>query len=554
MKNILPRRVSPASSLLEIRILGIFRPARSRLPAMPLCGYQSAIIMRLPKSLPRIFILLACPVLLVVLFYAEEDWRGWHAWEQFKHEWTAKGEKFGSQSYFPALVPDDQNFAMTPLVVSSYGQMIDHTGHEIRPRNTNLVNRLQISCLREADTGDHPEIGSRQKRTLTDLKVWQQYYRNPTRTNSPGYKSDEFPVAANPETPAADVLLALSKYDAVVDELRQASRLPHSRFPLDYDNENPAAILLPHLVGLKRCSQVLQLRAIAELQNDQNDRALEDVKLMLRLADSVRNEPFLISHLVRIAILQISLQPVWEGLTEHKWSVGQLARLNQELSRLDFLTDYLLAMHGEMVFQDGLRRYLRHHPEQLLNVAGDPQASKPDIIGRICLHLVPSGWFFQNQIRCAQAMEEFYLPAADVQHQTIYPTMIRQAEAAVEHELKNVGPFNIMETMMLPALGSAARKFAYAQSSVDFARIACSLERYRIARHQYPESLDGLLPQYLGTLPHDVVGGAPLIYHPRADGQFQLYSVGWNEKDDGGVSAFKRDGSVDTEKGDWTWQ
>jgi len=349
-------------------------------------------------------------------------------------------------------------------------------------------------------------------------------------------------------------LLALSKYDAVVDELRQASWLPYSRFPLDYDNENPAAILLPHLAALRRCSQVLQLRAIAELQNDQNDRALEDVKLMLRLADSVRTEPFLISHLVRIAILQISLQPVWEGLTKHRWSDEQLARLYQELSRLDFLTDYQLAMHGEMVFQDGLRRYLRHHPEQLLNLAGDTQSSKPDIIGSICLHLVPSGWFFQNQIRCAQAMEEFYLPAADVQHQTIDPTMIRQAEAAVEHELKNIGPFNIMETMMLPALGSAARKFAYAQSSVDFARIACSLERYRMARGQYPESLDRLLPQYLGTLPHDVIGGAPLIYHPRADGQFQLYSVGWNEKDDGGVSAFKRNGTLDTETGDWTWQ
>jgi hypothetical protein len=129
--------------------------------------------MRLSKTLRRNLIGLSCSVLLIVLFYAEEDWRGWHAWQQFKREWEAKGEKFGVQSYIPAPMPDDQNFAMIPVVVSCYGQMIDQTGHEIRPRNTNLANQLQISRFREADSEHLPEVGSRQKRTLTDLSVWQ---------------------------------------------------------------------------------------------------------------------------------------------------------------------------------------------------------------------------------------------------------------------------------------------------------------------------------------------------------------------------------------------
>ena len=110
------------------------------------------------------------------------------------------------------------------------------------------------------------------------------------------------------------MLLALSKYDSAIKELRQASKLPDSRFPLEYDKEDPWAILLPHLAALKGCAQVLQLRAIAELQNSQSEQALDDVILMLRLTGSIRTEPFLISHLVRIAILQIALQPVWEGL------------------------------------------------------------------------------------------------------------------------------------------------------------------------------------------------------------------------------------------------
>ena len=64
-----------------------------------------------------------CFVTLIALFYAEEDWRGWHAWQKFKHEWEAKGEQFDFASVVPPPVPDDQNFALTPIVFTSYGSI-----------------------------------------------------------------------------------------------------------------------------------------------------------------------------------------------------------------------------------------------------------------------------------------------------------------------------------------------------------------------------------------------------------------------------------------------
>ena len=54
--------------------------------------------------------------------------------------------------------------------------------------------------------------------------------------------------------------------------------------------------------------------------------------------------------------------------------------------------------------------------------------------------------------------------------------------------------------------------------------------------------------QFIAKLPHDIIGGQPLKYRRTADGQFVLYSIGWNEKDDGGVP-----GKTDTE-GDWVWR
>src|ERR1035438_5931615 len=92
--------------------------------------------------------------------------------------------------------------------------------------------------------------------------------------------------------------------------------------------------------------------------------------------------------------------------------------------------------------------------------------------------------------------------------------------------------YNRLEAMFLPSLGGAVRKFACAQSSVDLARVAIALERYHLAHGSYPESLDTLTPQFMEKRPHDIINGQPLHYRRTSDGQFVLYSVGWNETDD----------------------
>jgi len=504
------------------------------------------------RNFKRLLFGAACFATLVALFYAEEDWRGWHAWNKFKHEWEAKGEHFDFASMVPPPVPDDQNFALTPVVASSYLYILDKSGHRINPQNTNVVNQLGMTIYGDADWKNWPTNGYWAKGTKTDLNVWQRYYRLvATKTNL-------FPLPAQPQSPAEDVLVALSKYDSVIEELREASRLPGSRFPLNYDSESPSAILLPHLAALKKCSQTLQLRSLAELQNGQPEKALADVKLALQLTDKIHTEPFLISHLVRIAMLQIMLQPIWEGLADHRWSEEQLVALDAELAKLDFLADYKLSMRGEMGCQGGEVDRLRHHPEQMQDLGGMSDGGggvmNQLLPGKIAARLIPTGWLYQNQFRCARMMVDYYLPLADVNQGTFSPALARRGDAAVMAEIKTASPFNLLERLMLSGLGNGAKRFAYAQSSVNLARTAIALERYRLAHGAYPESLDALAPQFIAKLPHDIINGQPLHYRRTSDGQFVLYSVGWNETDDGGEVGLTKNGNVDTSTGDWVWQ
>jgi hypothetical protein len=166
--------------------------------------------------------------------------------------------------------------------------------------------------------------------------------------------------------------------------------------------------------------------------------------------------------------------------------------------------------------------------------------------------LIPAGWFYQNQYRCARMMEDYCVPLADARQGTFSPDLARRGEAALAAE--TTSPFNLYERLVLPSLAKAATRFAYGQASVDLARTAMALERCRLARGAFPESLDALAPQFIAKIPRDVIGGQPLKYRRTPEGAFVLYSVGWNEKDDGGVAGFDKDGAVDMQSGDWIWR
>jgi hypothetical protein len=215
-------------------------------------------------------------------------------------------------------------------------------------------------------------------------------------------------------------------------------------------------------------------------------------------------------------------------------------------------------MRSELGFQSDTMRSLRRHPSKLqeLEMIRDPAGKQINLglpRGRLA-YLIPGGWFYQNQYRAARLMERYYVPVADVKQGTFSPALARRGEAAVAAEAKTSSPYNRFSRLIWPWLSNGASRFAYGAVSVNLARTAIALERYRLAHGAFPESLDALAPQYIEKVPHDVIGGQPLKYRREAKGAFLLYSVGWNEKDDDGEVAFNPDGTIDFQSGDWVWR
>jgi hypothetical protein len=144
--------------------------------------------------------------------------------------------------------------------------------------------------------------------------------------------------------------------------------------------------------------------------------------------------------------------------------------------------------------------------------------------------------------------------AIDTEHERVSAAVLKDNQARLEKFVSHRNPFRILTALTVPNFQKAVQVMARNQTAADEARITCALERYRIANGSYPDSLDALAPKFLDKVPHDITTGEPLKYR-RAESSFVLYSIGWNEKDDGGMTPpTVSNGKPDAGAGDWVWQ
>ena len=463
---------------------------------------------------------------LALTFYGVENIRGKTAWEDFKKKWEAKGEVFDYKQVVPKPVPPGENFANTPMLKPLLEQKwnADFTeSKSVEKKQTQRANDL-IALKGKG----WPKLAQWSTGRSTDLAAWQKYFR----------EQKDWPHPEKAGRAADDILFALKKHEADLAELTQAAKArPQCRFDIKY--EATFAALLPHLSVLRNATRGYTLRALAHLANDNPDAALADVEMSLFLAECIRDEPLLISQLVRIAILKIALQPVWEGLANQKWNAAQLAALEKRLAKIDLLKGYRLAILGERDLGNLMIDRMRNQPA----------AEWAKLFGDDGLLKLPAGWIDQNKVRINEMHMEFTLPVVDAKARRIKPKIAAAFDRKFERPQR--GPYNVLVNLLMPAIGRVAIKTGSAQSAVDHARLACLLEAHQIGKGKYPAKLAELK----APMPNDVYTGKPYLYRLEPKGGYLLYSVGWNEKDDGGKAILNpKSIHADEEQGDLVWR
>ena len=349
----------------------------------------------------------------------------------------------------------------------------------------------------------------------------------------------EYLVASEPAVPDLDVL-------------RRALERPCARMDSDY--QRPFERPIPNFIRLRTVAQMLAQRAQCYLLLGQPKAAWHELALVRDMCHMLEAKPgsdcpMLVETMIDVAITGLYTGIIQDGLRLHVWREPELAAIQKQLADVNLVPLLRVSFNAERaascsVFESTppaeLKKLFFLGRESL----GLWQKLKEPTY--LLLTVAPRGWMYQNM--CAGApQEQVLLEALDVPNNQVLPGKLENLARQVGAAMSRSSPYTFLAAKAIPNFLKATQTMTRNQTMVNEAYLACGLERYRLAHGQYPETLEALVPQFADRLPHDIIGGQPLKYHRTKEGQFVLYSIGWNEKDDGGVP-----GKTIAE-GDWVW-
>jgi hypothetical protein len=327
---------------------------------------------------------------------------------------------------------------------------------------------------------------------------------------------------------------ALARYDGIHAEFEIAAKLPHCRFPLRYGDLDVGGTA--HLEHIRELAKLCRLHALIELDAGNTKGAINEVALMMRLSDSIDREPFFLSLLAQFSIQSQGLQPVWEGLARGQWSEAELVELQARYESRDVVERLLRAAQGDRLWShDVAKVFLSHRASRAIT------SSSTD---RLIVCSLPKGWGYHGILLADKMFTEHFFVSIDPDNHRIH----RSDTYAVVLE-SSFFPYRLIPNIVTPQMGTPSRLAAKSQSESDHAALACALERYWMKHGNYPDQLSALVPEFIAKLPTDVLTGEPYHYTKTDNGRFKLWSVGWNQTDEGGVVDSKN-----SNQGDWVWQ
>lgn len=309
---------------------------------------------------------------------------------------------------------------------------------------------------------------------------------------------------------------------AAMELLHSLSATNRSRYPIDLTQG--FLVLLPHLSKLKECVQLLVAEALVRTAQGQPDEAIDSLAAAGRVADSLAQEPVLISYLVRASCWRTIVAGQERLLNSTVLSESQLARLQTSLQEAIQPQDMVRPLTGELVF--GLAVFEQLPAQAQAFNGGSGGGSTP--VQNLLLGLYKASGLLGRDRNCFLGTMVAEIEAA----QAPFPERRQRGRAATAAAAQR---YCFFSRMLLPALDRAYSRDVENVARVRVAQTALAVERFRRAHAEaLPLSLEQLAPAFMAGVPADPCDGAPLRFRKLQAG-FIVYSVGADGKDDGGA-------------------
>jgi hypothetical protein len=315
--------------------------------------------------------------------------------------------------------------------------------------------------------------------------------------------------------------------------LHSAQSSRHSRYPVDLNK-----MLSKGFPGRFECFQGIRLlSAEAFLYADRGDsqQAAQSLLSAGRLADSVAEEPVLISQIIRIGCWGIIARRMERVVALTQMPDEQLASLQAMVAEAERPEALLCALVGERAmglaaFND--LRYVFSEPE-LVDLLKD----------RFLIGLTKSAGIFEKD-------RAFYLDALEKSVAAAslpFPERLNLG-AQVPTSLACAPRFSMVSPQVLPKMSGIFASEAETAVRLKAAQTALGLERFRHAHGgALPATLQELVPIYCQCVPLDPFDGAPLRLKT-LDSGYLIYGNGMDTRN-GGPLGFRMVWARDSSNG-----
>jgi hypothetical protein len=364
-----------------------------------------------------------------------------------------------------------------------------------------------------------------------------------------------------------EVSAAIAQNKKALELLRRIIERPALDFQIHYERGLGDAFDFTNLnlASLKKSAAFLSSAAAADLHNGNTASAVTNELAMLALVSAMQNQRFVISELVRFAIVAIAQTVTWETLQSPHVNDEQLAALQNAWARLDFLQGYKNALAMERASSAitlsqwrssnaELERYfeLGRKWRKDMGLADQEESVLSESKRSAKIFIWRYWWSYSDELRGLRGHEALlnavryaetngtYLEAFRRQQEKLDALGITKSNNEYDGmSFSDRTDFHSLLSESIVTLGYAFDKVMTAELAKRAVITVIALKRFQLKHGSYPEKLSELTPQFLSSVQLDT-DGQPLRYRRNADGTFLLYSAGENGVDDGGDPALEK--------------
>ena len=288
-------------------------------------------------------------------------------------------------------------------------------------------------------------------------------------------------------------------------------RFEQARYPIDMNLG--ADTLLPHLAKVKLVAQVGSLRAMMYADNKQPQEAADAIMLSLAVAQSVKDEPTLISQLVRVASIAIEKDSLEYTLNSVALSSADLGRLANTLAKMESQdTDgvaFTRAMVAERVFT---LAFLDSPPDKMEAEIKQIQNNGPGDTPKVAP---------EQMMKNLKSQRAFFLATSDhalkLRREPL-PSRLKLDDYMVSRASEAKNKEFYLCQILLSGLAKGTGREARGLATLRLAQTGVALERFRQETGSYPDSLSALVPKFLPAVPADPFAAKPLQYQKNGEG------------------------------------